>query len=165
MSYLKRSPTLIIFFLLLFVIIVFAATAVLYQKALTKLNDKIIDRDNKISVLTKTLSQLNSNLSVLNEKFELQLLREQNLSNLYTELKDNKEKLEIEKISLLKKINQTEKELFNVKFELNKLNNDFETLKTQYSNLNRTYYNVLEDIKDVCKKASSLNISECRNYR
>lgn len=164
MSYFKKSPTLIIFFLLILVIIIFAFTSVLYQKALTSLNDKIIDRDNKIDILIKTQNELNTNLSKLNENLELQINREKNLSNLYTDLKTNKEKLEVEKINLIIKINDTEKELLKTKIDLNIVKNSLNQLEEDFKKLNNTYYLVLDDVKDICKKASELNISKCRKY-
>ncbi len=164
MSYLKKSPTLVIFFLLVLIIGIFAFSAVFYQKSLSGLNDKISDKDETIEKLNADISSLNLNLSNIKSLLDLQMMREENLTGLYTGLKNERDTLESEKKSLQKRINDTETELFKAKFEINLLVEEISSMKLNYTELNNSYEEVLDDIEDVCTKASFLNISECGEY-
>jgi chromosome segregation ATPase len=164
MSYVKRNSTLILFFLVLVSIIFLGSSVVIYQKSLTGLNDDLRNQNNEIRSLNTYVTGLKLNLSNLKEIIDIQMMREENLSEQFIDLKSDKENLEDDFASTSISLNDTKKDLEKSKFTISSLVEVNRDLNSSYDDLDELYEKVLDDINDVCDEAVSLNISECSEY-
>lgn len=164
MAYIKKRTTMILFMLLLASIIILAFSVYYFEKSFGKLNVVINDKEDRIYELADEISSLNANLTKVLGTLDIQIKREENLTNLYGQLKSEKEKVEAQKASLSGQLNDTKAELFDARLEVNSLEDDLASQLKKYSDLNKSYEAVLDDVNDVCDKVSTQNITECKKY-
>ena len=159
MSYMKRNTTLILFLLLLFSIGFFSTSIIFFQNTFTKVNDDLRDKKTEVLTLNKELESLNLNVSNLNRILEIQLRREENLSEQYVTLRV--EKVSLEDINLA--LEQENAELLAELIEAETL---VISLGDELEDLNESYEIILDDIEDVCGETDvvALNLSDCEDY-
>jgi chromosome segregation ATPase len=159
MSYIRRNTTLILFLLLIFSIGFFAASIIFFQGTFTKVNDELRDKKTEILNLNKELESLNLNVSNLNRILEIQLRREENLSDQYVTLR-------VEKVSLEDEVTEKEQELAIALGDLQEAEGIVRTLAAELEDLNMSYAQILDDLEDVCGESDviALNLSDCEDY-
>ncbi len=164
MVYLKKNTTLVLFFLLIISIAAFSGSAVYYQRSLTKLNDVIKEKDDQVKSMSSEIKSLQKNITSLGKILNIQLKREENLSEQFLTVRLEKEGLTSEKVELEELLNQTQSELYNAEIQIQVIEQELDQLEEDLSNATIQLEEVLDDIEDVCDAASSLNISDCEDY-
>jgi chromosome segregation ATPase len=164
MSYVHKNTTLVLFFLLILSIVAFSGNIIYYQQSLTRLNDVITVKNTQIKGLSTQITSLRTNLSNLNEILNIQLKREENLSEQFINLKLEKEEITGEKQNLEEMVNLTQDELFEAKLEIELLELNITKLSQELNETKKDLENVLDDVEDICNAAVSLNISDCEDY-
>ncbi len=164
MAYMRKSTTLLLFLLLVITLIAFGVSMFFYQGSVARLNKAINNKDTEINLLSNQVAGLSFNLSNLNEMLNLQIKREENLSGLFTGLRSEKDLIEDERRSAIRNLNLTQTELYDAKIEISDLENELSDITANYNSLNASYDDLLDDVNDICTKASSLNVSKCKKY-
>jgi len=160
----RKSTTLLLFLLLVITLIAFGVSMFFYQGSVARLNKAINNKDTEINLLSNQVAGLSFNLSNLNEMLNLQIKREENLSGLFTGLRSEKDLIEDERRSAIRNLNLTQTELYDAKIEISDLENELSDITANYNSLNASYDDLLDDVNDICTKASSLNVSKCKKY-
>ena len=160
----KKTTTLVLFFLLLVTIVFFSAAVIVYQNSMTRLNDELRDRKQDIIIMQGQIDGLSMNFTGLKEAYGLQILREENLSSQFSNVKEAKESLEESKKQMQEEIDELTEDLILKETDINSLQGEVSRLNIAISGLNLTYAKVLDDVQDICEDAAALNISECRRY-
>lgn len=164
MAYIKKRTTLTLLLLLLLSIGLFIFSIFYYRGSFSRLTSVITQREDKIDRLSAELDSTRDNLTKTENTLDIQIMREENLTNLYGVLKAEKDKVETQKSAISKQLNETKLELFSAKIEISDLEDDIEFLNKKNSDLNYTYSRAINDINRICDKASMMNISECQKY-
>jgi len=121
------------------------------------LNDDVRTKTGQINTMSDKITSLTYNLTNLNEILNIQIIREENLSEQYLGVKTEKEKVESD-------LSETKQELVNARVEIDELVQDITNLNVKYFDLNRSFEIVLDDVEDICDDATALNLSDCDDY-
>jgi chromosome segregation ATPase len=135
-----------------------------YQKSLTQLNDIITEKDDNVRALSREVTVLTNNLANLDEMLSIQLIREENLSTMYSGLLSEKVTIEEQRRDIQISLNTTRADLNRAMFEIEMLKRDLSSYLESQESQNETISDLLYDINIICDSASSLNISRCGKY-
>ena len=87
MAYVRKTTTLLLVFLLILTIGSFSFSIIHYQQSLTRLHNDIDKKTTEITGLASDVNSLKKELANLNSILDIQILREENLSEQYVTLK------------------------------------------------------------------------------
>ena len=124
MSYVHKNTTLVLFFLLLVSIIFLSSSVIIYQRSMTRLNDDVRIKNNDIRQIQTLVNELQLNSTSLENSLNLLKKREENLSEQFVGLKDEKEELFTDFESISKNYNKSRKDLDSAKFTIADLQNE-----------------------------------------
>jgi len=166
MSYVKKRTTLVLFFLLIITIVSLSVSIIYFQKSLTRLNDDLADKQDRVVSLNSQVYSLEQNMTEISQILSIQLKREENLSELYLSQQLEKTKLKDEYEEVYDELNDTAEELYLIRAQLIDLEIRYSNVSYLYDVLNNSYDNLLDDMQDVCEivEANSINASDCEDY-
>ncbi|MBN2368051.1 hypothetical protein JXC34_03455 [Candidatus Woesearchaeota archaeon] len=164
MTYIKKTTTIVLFLLLVLLVGLFTGASVYYQRTLSRLNDVIRNKEDKITSMSIQIKGLNYNVSLLSEILRIQLEKEENLTAQYVNLVEETSSLSGAKEEIETELTDTEQLLLGLNQELEDCEDNYFGLEEDYLDLNETLADVVQDVLDICDEASPMNISECEDY-
>jgi len=135
-----------------------------YENSFSSLNNKIMDKEEELIAIKEQRDSLELELNKISKLLDIQMRREENLSEQYTEIRTVKEKVTEEKQNLSLNLNETSALLDEANLLIDSLQHNLTIVLEELNETEAKYYNVLDDLEDVCDEAEELNISDCEDY-
>lgn len=155
MDFVDENANVGLFIVLVIIVVIFLGLAVFYQQSFGKINDRY---NSKLGELNKTFSELNllkSRLTTTTQDLELKQKREEDLSDVYSKTKSEKDILEADKHSLALEVNQLQNQVNSLNITVKQLQDSLGNKEEKINEL-ETMVDTLNDKVD-CYRAGNAN--------